>query len=96
MNFKLNLWLSNVYCSKNKVLAIMFISLSSLALLSSAAHMDVVDILSRVGIIAPSWIVNAITLAGSVAAVITALGSLGTAIPVAILEQLAAASTAAA
>lgn len=58
--------------------------------------MDVVDILSRFGIIAPSWIVNAITAAGSVMAIIIILGSLGAGLPAAVLEQLAAASTAAA
>jgi hypothetical protein len=33
--------------------------------------MDVIDILNRAGIIAPSWIVSAITATGSVLAIIT-------------------------
>ncbi|PHG67356.1 hypothetical protein COI59_11670 [Bacillus toyonensis] len=58
--------------------------------------MNVVDILEKAGIIAPSWIVTAITAAGSLAAIATLIGSLGTGAPLAVLEQLAAASTAAA
>ncbi|OIK09970.1 hypothetical protein [Bacillus sp. MUM 13] len=58
--------------------------------------MDVVDILNRMGIIAPSWVVSAITATGSVFAIIIVLGSLGAGLPAAVLEQLAAASTAAA
>ncbi len=96
MNFKMNLWMSNLYYKKNALLGIMFISLSFLALATSMSNIDVIDILSRVGVIAPSWIVNAITLAGSVAAVVTTLGTFGAGLPAAVLEQLAAASTAAA
>lgn len=58
--------------------------------------MDVIDILNRAGIIAPSWLVSAITATSSVLAIITVLGSLGAALPLAVLEQLAGASTAAA
>ncbi|WGD61029.1 hypothetical protein P5660_06180 [Bacillus velezensis] len=58
--------------------------------------MDVIDILNRAGIIAPSWLVSAITATGSVLAIITVLGSLGAGLPLAVLEQLAGASTAAA
>jgi len=67
-----------------------------LTLKSTHSNMDVIDILNRVGIIAPRWIVTAITAAGSVAAIITVLGTLGAGLPAAVLEHLAAASTAAA
>ncbi|WP_413305834.1 hypothetical protein AA0X95_04505 [Bacillus sp. 1P10SD] len=85
---------------KNKAaLAIVVSAVLVLALLnfkSNHLSMDVVDILARAGIIAPTWIVNVITGLGSVLAIITVLGSLGAGLPIAVLEQLAAASTAAA
>ncbi|PFA84048.1 hypothetical protein [Bacillus cereus] len=58
--------------------------------------MNVVDLLRSCGIIAPSWVVTAITTCGSALAVATVLGSLGAGLPMAVLEQMAAASTAAA
>ncbi|MBK5508548.1 hypothetical protein GTY48_14030 [Bacillus thuringiensis] len=58
--------------------------------------MNVVDLLRSAGIIAPSWVVTAITTTGSVLAVATLIGTLGAGAPAALLEQLAAASTAAA
>ncbi|OTY24839.1 hypothetical protein BK732_07335 [Bacillus thuringiensis serovar navarrensis] len=63
---------------------------------STDLSMNVVDLLRSCGIVAPSWVVTAITTTGSVLAVATALGSMGSAVPIAVLEQMAAASTAAA
>ncbi|ASF30758.1 MULTISPECIES: hypothetical protein [Bacillus amyloliquefaciens group] len=78
------------------LLASGIIVLALLNMKNNNSGMEVVDILNRAGIVAPSWVVSAITATGSVLAIITVLGSLGAGLPAAVLEHLAAASTAAA
>lgn len=95
---KASLLMTNFQLNKTKIFMYLLCGVIFLNLMVSVktVNVDVVDILARVGIVAPSWIVNLITGLGSVAAIITALGTLGSGIPLSVLEELAAAGTAAA
>jgi len=71
--------------------------LSAAATIKGSANVDVIDILAKIGLHIPNWLAVSIALVGDVAAIIAVLATAGyAAIPIAIVDQLVGASTAAA